>query len=316
MKKTLFALFTFLLTAGLATAQDEGAKLAKSAGKLLTRYYQDPAGNSASLKEAKEKIDQAFQMADAQALYSAWFTRGDIYSAIIKNEAAMRLIDPKATFSGDNDALVAFDSYNKAYELATKKYEKSDAVKGITEIQTALIELGVMKYEAGQYEKAYLSFQAALKSHDLLKSNNQKSNLDDKDRYTNQVYITALAAWQAHRCADAMPLFQQLIAAGTDQPTAYEGLYTCKMESGDEAGAQTILAEGRKKFPDDSGLLFAEINAYLKAGKLDELTDRLKSAIAKEPNNLPACASPRRCTAKACTEANCRAKKQARNRIL
>lgn len=285
MKKTLFALFTFLLITGVATAQDEGAKLAKSAGKLLTRYYQDPGNNSASLKEAKEKIDQAFQMSDAQALYSAWYTRGDIYGAIIKNESALRLIDPKAPFSGDNDALVSYDSYKKAYDLATKKFEKSDAIKGIMEIQNSLVELGVGKYETGQYEKAYLSFQAALQAHELLKANGQKSTLDDKERYTNQVYITALAAWQGKRCADAMPLFQSLITAGTDQPTAYEGLYTCKLESGDEAGAQAILAEGRKKFPEDSGLLFAEINAYLKAGRLDELTDRLKAAIAKEPTN-------------------------------
>lgn len=286
MKKTLFAVLTLLFTAGFATAQDEGAKLAKSAGKLLTRYYQDQGNNGASLKEAKEKIDQAVQMPDAQALYSAWYTRGDIYSAIIKNEAAMKVINPQATFSGENDALVAFEAYNKAFDLATKKYEKSDAIKGISDIYGYLVDIGVGKYEAGQYDKAYLSFSGALKAHELLKANNQKSIFDDKDRYTNQVYITALSAWQAKRCADAIPLFRSLIAAGTDQPTAYEGLYTCLLESGDEAGAQSVLDEGRKKFPDDSGLLFAEINAYLKAGKLDELTGRLKTAIAKEPNNV------------------------------
>ena len=47
-----------------------------------------------------------------------------------------------------------------------------------------------------------------------------------------------------------------------------------------------ILTEGRAKHPDDSGLLFAEINVYLKKGKLDELTDRLKQAIVKEPTNI------------------------------
>ena len=33
-------------------------------------------------------------------------------------------------------------------------------------------------------------------------------------------------------------------------------------------------------------MLFAEINYYLKAEKLDELTDRLKQAIRQEPNNM------------------------------
>ncbi|MBL7805817.1 MAG: hypothetical protein JNL02_18885 [Saprospiraceae bacterium] len=286
MKKTLFALLTLLFTASFATAQDEGAKLAKSAGKLLTRYYQDQSNNDASLKEAKEKIDQAVQMPDAQGLYTAWYTRGEVYSAIIQKEAAMKVLNPQAAFSGDNDALVSFESYNKAFDLATKKYEKSDAIKGVGTVYAYLVDIGVAKYEAGQYEKAFLSFQGSLKAHDLLKANNQKSIFDEKERYNNQLYITALSAWQAQRCADAIPLFKKLIEAGTDQPTAYEGLYTCTLESGDEAGAQAVLDEGRKKFPEDSGLLFAEINAYLKAGKLDELTGRLKTAIAKEPNNV------------------------------
>jgi len=42
---------------------------------------------------------------------------------------------------------------------------------------------------------------------------------------------------------------------------------------------------GRTKYPDDTGLLFAEINYYLKSGQLEILTDKLKQAIEKEPNN-------------------------------
>ncbi|MFM8485974.1 MAG: hypothetical protein ACKOCH_06535, partial [Bacteroidota bacterium] len=63
-------------------------------------------------------------------------------------------------------------------------------------------------------------------------------------------------------------------------------IYNCKLEMKDEAGANVILTEGRKKFPDDTALLFAEINAYLKAGKLSDLTGRLEEAIAKEPTNV------------------------------
>lgn len=285
MKKTLFVLCAFLLLAGAAKAQEEGAKLAKQAGKALTSYNIDPTNNGAKLDEAKQKIGQALALPDAQALSSAWQTKGDVYNTLLQRDMARRIIDPKAPLTGDNDALVAFEAYKKAFELATKKYEKSDAIKGIVEVQGHLINIGVTKYETAEYEKAYLSFAAALQAHDLLKANNQKSVLDDPAQHSNQVYITALAAWQAKRCADAIPLFETLIKSGTTEATAYEGLYTCKLESGDEAGASAILTEGRAKFPDDSGLLFAEINAYLKAGKLDELTSRLKAAIAKEPNN-------------------------------
>jgi len=55
---------------------------------------------------------------------------------------------------------------------------------------------------------------------------------------------------------------------------------------GDKSGAGSILSEGREKFPNDAGLLFAEINLYLKDGRLNELTARLEQAIEQEPNNV------------------------------
>ena len=46
------------------------------------------------------------------------------------------------------------------------------------------------------------------------------------------------------------------------------------------------MQKGRTLYPDDSNLLFAEINSFLKKGKLNELIDKLKLAVAKEPNNM------------------------------
>lgn len=286
MKKFLSALFTLLLAAGYAHAQDEGAKLAKSAGKALTSYNIDPTSNSAKLTEAKQKIDQAMEHADVQGLASAWITRGDIYSTILQRDMAQRIINPNAPLSGDNDALVSFEAYKKAYEVATKKYEKTDALKGIADGQGKLINMGALKYEAGEAEKAFLSFQASLQAHDLLKANNQKSHLDEKGKYDELAFYTAAAAWEAKRCADATPIFENLVKNGINEPAAYLGLYECKLQAGDTTAARGFLADGRKKFPDDTQLLFAEINAFQAAGKLDELIGRLKTAIDKEPDNV------------------------------
>jgi len=285
MKKMLFALAGFLFITLAAQAQEDGAKLAKQAGKALATYNIDPASNAAKLDEAKQKIEQALQLADAQALASAWVTKGDIYSTLLLKDMARRMIDPNAPLTGDNDALVAFDAYKKAYENpAAKKYEKSDAVKGIIEMQGHLVNIGATKFEAGQYEKAFNSFEAALQAHDVLKASSQKSVLDDPERYGTQQYITGLSAQMAKRCKDALPYLEALIAK--DSVKVYEPLYQCKLELGDTTGAEKILQQGRAKFPDDTGLLFAEINAYLQKGKLDELTGRLKQAIAKEPDNV------------------------------
>jgi len=286
MKKSLVFLLGFLFLATYTQAQEEGAKLAKQAGKALTSYNIDPTNNAAKLEEAKTKINQALQFPDAQALSSAWITKGEIYNTTLQRDMVKRQFTPDAPLTGDNDALEAVTAYMKGYELTTKKYEKSDAIKGITDGQGHLINIGVTKYEAGEFEKAFFSFKAALQSHEVLKANGQKSLLDEKEQYDNQVYITGLAALLAKRTDDAVKYYEMLYNAGTDKPAIYEGLYNIKSEKGDEAGADKILVEGRKKFPEDAGLLFAEINSYLKKGKLEDLTDRLKQAIAQEPNNV------------------------------
>lgn len=285
MKKVLFSLLSFILVANFAQAQDDGVKIAKNAGKALTAYNLDPAGNSAKLQEAKEKIEQALKTPEAQALVSAWQTKGEVYNTLLQKDLARRMIDPKAPLTGDNDALEAFTGFQKAYELATKNYEKKDAVKGIVEVHPQLINIGVAKYEAKEYQKAFLSFKASIEGHDILKANGEKSSLDDPKQLDDQIYFTGLFATLSNDCKDAIPFYQRLYDKGTDNSGVYEGLYNCKIETGDEAGANKVLEEGRKKFPDDTALLFAEINAYLKAGKLNELTSRLEQAIQKEPEN-------------------------------
>ena len=124
MKKVLFALAGFLLAVGVAQAQEDGPKLAKSAGKALAAYNQDPAGNGSKLNEAVTKIEQALQTPEAQAQASAWLVKGDVYSTRLQNEMAMKSINPTAKLSGDNDALVAIYAYKSALEIPTAKNTK------------------------------------------------------------------------------------------------------------------------------------------------------------------------------------------------
>lgn len=286
MKKSLIVCLALFLAVSVQ-AQEDGAKLAKKAGKALTSYNIDPAGNGAKLEEAKTLIDQALQLPDAQALASAWLTKGDVYSTILNRDMGRRVVDPKAPLTGDNNALDAFNAYKMAYEKPdAKKYEKSDALKGMGDVQGALVNLGLDKYDQQLYEKAYMSFSAMLTCHDILHAAAKKSLLDDAAQYDNQMYITALTATLAGKNDIAAPLYETLYKKGSDKPEVYSGLFKAKMDMKDEEGAKKVLEEGRKKFPDDTNLLFDEINIYLKDNKLNELVDRLKAAIAKEPTNI------------------------------
>lgn len=286
MKKVLFALLGILFTTGMVQAQEDAAKMAKSAGKALAAYNQDPSGNSSKLTEAKTKIDQALQSPEVQALPSAWIIKGDIYSTRLQNEVALQTINPKATLSGDNDALEAINAYKTAYENpVAKKYEKEQAIDGIVLMQPQVINIGVAKYNTKEFEKAFLAFKSSLDAHEILKANKKKSVLDDPKEYNDQVYFTGLLASLAKRCNDALTFYEILYNKGTDSVAVYEGIYNCRTELKDEAGALKIMQEGRKKFPEESSLLFAEINYYISKGRLNELTGSLEQAIKKEPNN-------------------------------
>jgi tetratricopeptide (TPR) repeat protein len=287
MKKTIVVLFAFFAALGVAQAQPDGAKLAKSAGKALTSYNLDPSNNRAKLDEAKNMIEQSLATPEGQALVSAYITKGDIYSTIVQSDMTRRMLDKNHKMSGENDALVAYNAYKMAFQNpAAKKYEKSDAIKGVGEMQSPMVQIGAEQFDLQQYDKAYMAFAGSIDAHELLKSADKPSIFDEKGKLDEQVYYTALAATLANKPDAALPLYERLYKNGTDKPDVYSGLYKAYTAKGDKATAEKILTEGRKKFPDDSALLFDEINEYLQTGRLDELTGRLKEAIAKEPTNI------------------------------
>jgi tetratricopeptide (TPR) repeat protein len=285
MKKLLFPLVALLFTFGITQAQENGAQLAKNARLALALYREDQTDRKHKLEEAKQIIDQALQTPEAQALVLAWQTKGEIYSTIDKEDRAQKSVNPEAKMSGDNDALEAYKGYAKALELATKEFEKSDALKGLFTLQSGLIENGILKLEAKEYFKAYESSLAAVKCHDLLVANVQKSAIPDTD-LADRIYFAGYCAMLANRYLEALRAFQDIPQRGYEiKEKVYEAMVICKTELGDDAGARAVLAEGRRKYPENSSLLFTQINLYLKENRLDELTGILKKAIKKEPSN-------------------------------
>jgi tetratricopeptide (TPR) repeat protein len=283
-----FVLFLSFLVLGLsqAQAQDEGAKLAKKAAKDLVSYNIDPAGNKAKLQESKEKIDQAMKLADAQAIGSAWQTQGNIYSTIAQQAVAMRAIGKDVKLPEENYALTAFDAFKKAYAMSEKKYEKKDALAGIKEVENNLNIFGTDAYERKDFKVSYASFAATLETSAMLKAAGELSIYEKLESQQTQQFLTGLTARLAGKDDVALPIFEKLVAQEYKEASIYQGLHSIKMANGDEAGALAVLSQGRKLFPEDSGLLFDEINAYLKQGKLNELIANLETAIKKEPNNV------------------------------
>jgi len=287
MKKLIFILIAFVLVLGTAQAQDVKT-LRKTAQKALGAFRLDNAN--------KDKIAEAVTAAEALNKLNpsgddapdAYLLIGDVFGEIasqINTAKSLNLNTAEELPKVKYPEIVAFEAYAKALEGAAKKYHTKAALKGIREAQNYLSFRGLESFQAGDYAGARKGFKAMMDSHDLLKANDQESAIEADGNYNNQLYLYALAAYSSEEQANAKKAFLTLYDAKSEESAVYEYLYKIESEESNADNAYKYLEEGRKKFPEELGLLFAEINHFLKLGKSEELIDKIKLAIKAEPEN-------------------------------
>ncbi|MEM8523704.1 MAG: hypothetical protein AAGG68_03625 [Bacteroidota bacterium] len=283
MKKYLILSFSLLFAVTTTFAQD-GKKGLKDAAKALSSFNLGNKSDDALLKEAIDAIEIAIKDSEIASTSKVWLKRGEIYDAVVNLKATQSLLGGEAEMVDKEAPAKAYNSYAKALEVAEKKWEKRDALKGLSIAITNLSDMGIGKYEAGDYAGAYESFNSILEIHKTLKANDEKSSMDDPAQYNQQLYITGLAALNSENMEAAKALFTELEATDYEQAALYDGLYKVYKDE-DPEKAVSYLTKGREAFPDDVSLLFTEINYYLSAGKMDVLEEKLKEAIKQEPTN-------------------------------
>lgn len=288
MKRFLLNVFILMLTVGVSYGQ-EYKKQIKSANKLLSKYYVDQIANKASLDEALAMINTAFQSEEAMNSAEAWISKGQIFNEIAKTEMTKKILDDQMGKSGvlntPDAGVIALQSFEKALALAQKKSQTKDAIVGIKENEEVVNNLGIVYFQTNDYDQAYKNFNAGVKDFEYLKKNGEKSRLDDPTARNDHYFYTSVAGYFGNEKQDVLPLLKELYAAKYAHPLVYEALFTLTVDQ-DESKALEYLETGKKLNPDESSLLFAEINHYLKVGKLDVLIGKLKAAIAKEPENV------------------------------
>ncbi len=279
----LIAVFGFTV----GHTQEDPEKLVKKAMKAFNAFNLEQSAKSASLDEAKTIIDGVFQSEAMNSNISALLAKGSIYAGFLTRDQTQKLLNPNYKSTIDfQAALIAYDAFSKALGLAQKKFEKSDAIKGLQSLTGSLNNAGNDFYTAGKFDDAYNNFLASLNIHDKVKAAGEASALDKPEDYNNQLFIVAAAAVKAKKYAEAKMINDKLIAANYPDGGIYENQYEIALNAGDNKGAEMALEEGRKKLPDDVGLMFKEINHYIRTGKLDALVAKLQDAIKKEPNNV------------------------------
>jgi tetratricopeptide (TPR) repeat protein len=285
MNKLLVVALAIISMASSALAQD-AKKTLKSASKDLAQYYQDPITNAGKLDLALVSVNKAFEDEAVKSDPESWLIKGDIYNSIGNSESNMLIINKDYQLKTPDAGLKAAEAYKKSLEMAVKKNHTKDAIKGLQDSEGNLSNAGIAAFTAKEYLKAFENFNTYLQVYNILKTNKAKSRLDEDTLRQDIQYYNVLSGYYGKADeAVLLPLLMDLYKSDTDKSLVYEAIFNLNVKK-DEAGSLAILEAGRKKFPDETGLLFAEINFYLTKGKLDVLVDKLKAAIAKEPNNV------------------------------
>ena len=284
MKKFALGLLSLFLIVGSINGQ-EGKKALKKGSKMLEKYGTNANDNADQLDEGLMLVEKAFENEDVMSKAKNHIKLGASYNAVASGQVNAKLIDSSYQITKGELALKAMDAFKKAHSMTEKKGEKEDAIKGLQASESHLNNIGIYYFQANDYPNAFDYFNGAIKAYEVLKELGGESRLDVEADRKDHYFYTGAAGYYGKKGAAVIPVLESLETMGTDKGLVYEALYNLYSES-DKAKSISYLEKGRAVFPDDTGLLFAEINYYLQEGKLEILIDKLKSAIEKEPDNV------------------------------
>jgi tetratricopeptide (TPR) repeat protein len=285
MKKLILGLFSLILMVSSINAQGDPKKDLKQASRALGSYNLDPSANEAKLFEAIDKIQNAVSDSEIAAKPKVWITKGQIFNAVAAKETNAKYIEANYEIKYPQAALEASDAFMKVFNVSDKKGDYKEAVAGLTLTEGHLTNFAYTALRDKDYEAAFENFAKGTEVSKVIIENEGTSRLSDDANLEDHRYYSGICAYYLGRKDDALKIFEELHGAGDANPTVYEMMYNIYSDT-DKEKAHAFLMDGREKYPDDQGLLYAEINYSLKEGKLDELIDKLKVAAAKDTSNV------------------------------
>ena len=225
------------------------------------------------LNEAKAAIDEAAKNEQTIGLAKTWVYRGQVYSAIA--------LDTTGTYNVPDALDISLSSFKEGGKLDTKKEFEEDISRGVEGIAFMNFNRGVIPYNNKEFELALKHFNAVSEAYDFL---NQTYNLGIVD--TTAMFYGAFAATGCRKYDIAKNKYETLLSANHKKPEIFQGLEVIALSMGDTLLALQYIEQGRTMFPDNNQLMFDELNIYLAQNKTQEVLNKLKDAIAKNPSSV------------------------------
>ncbi len=287
MKKLLLSLVCLLLTTPAFLNAQSASDFYKKAKKSFDKYQQ--SDESEKLEEALNNIKQSVELIseeDDKTATKIWIKAGEIYNQIAMGDYEIFLVNNNHKPVHPLASEKAWKAYFNAVNTADKKWDKSKSLDELLKTATFISNEGIVAYNIELYEESYHSFKRILDIKKFLGEQDHVSILNNPTEYNQHVFRTGLAAEKAGYDKEAEEHFEFLVDAKFNNPTIYSSLFKIYSEDGKEAKALTRIKSGRELFPEDEGLMIAEINHYLDKGQMEQLTNKLEQAIEKNPSNV------------------------------
>lgn len=284
MKKTLSLLLALMVFAWVG-AQVDHEKDLKKVSRNIANYNLDPVTNADALTESVALIEGVVSDPAFEKDGKAWLLYGNVYGEIVNSMTQALVLDPNAEITSQEAVVNALKGYKNAITYALKSYDKKDAVTGLKGVIPNMYYVANTILNRQEYDHAYPAYAAVAESEVLIESNGEEGIFSPEELQNTQ-FVTAVCAFSAGKNEEAIALLEDLKKGSYNDAGVYEYLYKAYSGVGKTSEASVVLQEGRTKYPDDKGLLFAEINDALGKGDLTALVDKLKLAMAAEPENI------------------------------
>lgn len=277
MKNLIIGVLSLLVLTVSVNAQD-AKKAVKEASKALKPFMKSPGENADVAKAALATMEENFGTPEKGEHY---VKKGNLYLEVTEAEEKVKLLNPTYEVGIPNAPVSAMEAFNAALTIGDKN---KDALKGIDASMTSINNLGVAAFELKDYKNSFNYYDMVTKCHETLESNETKSMLSDPALMSQHKFYTAVAGYYGEMNEEIKPYLMDLHAEKYDHSFVYEALFNISKD--DPESAFQFLKEGRERYPEEKGLLYAEINYFLGIGNLEEPIDRIKEAIQADPENV------------------------------
>jgi len=221
------------------------------------------------LKEAKTKIDMAFQDEKSKDWAKTYYVFGKLAQAagVSDNEEFNKLFD--------NAFKIAYKNYKKAIELDDNM--KNPVNMQLPLLSNAVINKGIGGFQTKNYSVALDAFEFAM----IVGDNEIFGGAAD----TSIIYNTALAAYNGEVYDKAIEHFTTCSELGYGGADLYLLLKNCYLEIGDSTNTAKTLQDAFEAFPGNEAVLVHLVNYYLTSGRNEQALEYLAIAKEKDPDN-------------------------------